>query len=51
MIALAISVLCGIWGFRVLEKKGYDTPVIGAVLGGFLGIFGVIICYIFFNKD
>jgi hypothetical protein len=51
MITIIAAILCGIWGYKVLEQKGYNTPIIGACLGGLLGIFGVLICYIFFNED
>jgi len=51
MIAIIAAILCGIWGYKVLEQKGYNTPIIGACLGGLLGIFGVLICYLFFNED
>ena len=48
-MALLAFILCGIWGYKILERKGYDTPIIGACLGGVLGLIGVAICYLFFD--
>ena len=43
-IYIIVWVLCSYWGYKVMEDKNRN-PIVGAVLGFFLGIFGVIICY------
>jgi hypothetical protein len=48
MIALICWVLCGVWGYQILKDKGHN-PIIGACLGGILGLIGIIICYLFFD--
>ena len=50
MLALIAAAVCGFAGYKVLERKGYKTPLVGLYLGIFLGIIGVLICYIFFDE-
>jgi len=50
MIALISAIICGIWGYNILKDKGHN-PVIGGCLGGLLGIFGILICYFFFDDE
>ena len=49
MIALIAAIVCGIWGYNILENKGHN-PIVGGCLGFLLGIFGVLICYMFFDE-
>jgi H+/Cl- antiporter ClcA len=41
--------LFGFWGYKIMENRNRDT-ILGALLGIFFGIFGIIICYFFSKK-
>ncbi|TET21615.1 MAG: hypothetical protein E3J71_09100 [Candidatus Stahlbacteria bacterium] len=43
IILLAINVLFAFWGYMVGRRKGHGA--LGAVLGLFLGVIGIIIIY------
>ena len=49
MLYLIIWVACAFWGYNIMQTKKQE-PILGALLGGLLGLIGVIICYCFPTK-
>jgi hypothetical protein len=47
---LVIWALCAVCGYKVMDGKGRE-PIIGALLGGLLGLIGIIICYCHSDKS
>jgi hypothetical protein len=48
MLYLIIWILLGVIGYKMAEKKKMG-PWVGAILGGILGVFGLLIIY--FSND
>lgn len=42
-VVLAIWTLCGFGGKKIFENKGRD-PIVGFLIGFFLGLIGLLIC-------